>query len=284
MNNISKEKINEIITDIYRQGLKEQMSKIVDGQEIFGYYLLPKYNQNLSYEQLSSLPQLERIFVNVKAKAKKIYGLTNACDSENQWQEGLMYLYQAFYSVFSGMANVEKDLVVNTVEDIYRIINNEKLVKKLCSFCIVYVDRCFKTFMKSKSNPDYCYNNDNTYTPIDYLYLDNIDEDGNDPYEQLEQDEYVEVEVGEVTEYVMENYIHTLTNKQKLFVQCYIWYQTNRQGHIEDENGNILYIKQEVRNYRLAIAKKLGKLIENDNMLRINEHGRFTIKWSEKNE
>ena len=47
MNNISKEVINEIITDIYRQGLKEQYSKIVDGQEIFGYYLLPKYNQNL---------------------------------------------------------------------------------------------------------------------------------------------------------------------------------------------------------------------------------------------
>lgn len=281
MNNISKEVINKIITDIYRQGLKEQYSKIVDGQEIFGYYLLPKYNQNLSYEQLSNLPQLERIFVNVKAKAKKIYGLTNACDFENQWQEGLMYLYQAMYSIFSGQANVEKDLIVNTVEDIYKITNDERLVKKLCSWCITFVDRCFKTFMKSKANPDYCYNNDNTYTPIDYLYLDNIDEDGNDPYEQLEQDEYVEVEVGEVTEYVMENYIHTLTNKQKLFVQCYIWYQTNKQGHIEDENGNILYIKQEVRNYRLAIAKKLGKLIENDNMLRINEHGRFTIKWSE---
>lgn len=284
MNNISKEVINEIITDIYKNGLKEQYSKIVDGQEIFGYYLMPKYQDNIGYEQLASLPQLERIFINVKSKARRIYGKTNACDFENQWSEGLMYLYIAFYKVFSGQANVEKSLIVETVDDIYRIINDNRLVSKLCSWAITYCDMCFKTFMKSKGNPDYRYNSDNTYTAIDYFYLDNIDEENNNPYDEIEKEESYDLEVGDLTEYIMENYFENLTSKQKLFTQVFLWFGTNKQGHIEDENGRILFIKQEVRNYRKAIGKKLSTLMEKDPMLVENEYGRLTINWSEKNE
>lgn len=282
MNNIQHEIINEIITDIYRKGLIEKTSKIdKDGQELFGYYLICP---NKSYQEIKSLPQLERIFVNTKTKALKIYGQTMASDFENQFSEGLMYLYQAFYSVFSGQANVEKDLIVENIEDIHRIIGNERLASKLCRYCITYVDMCFRTYMK-RYNVDYNYDGTN-YTKINYFYLDEPNEDGTNRHEELgstEDNIDIEEQIGEVAEYVMSNYFdNKLTNKQKLFVQCYLWFGQNKQGHIEDNFGNILYIKQEYQNYRKAIGAKLSKLIENDNHLRINEYGRFVLDWSEK--
>ena len=282
MNNIPHEIINEIITDIYRKGLIEKTSKIdKDGQELFGYYLICP---NKSYEEIRELPQMERIFINAKTKALKIYGQTMASDFENQFSEGLMYLYQAFYSVFSGQANVEKDLIVENIKDIHRIIGNEKLASKLCKYCITYVDMCFRTYMK-RYNVDYNYDGTN-YTKINYFYLDEPNEDGTNRHEELgstEDNIDIEEQIGEVAEYVMSNYFdNKLTNKQKLFVQCYLWFGQNKQGHIEDNFGNILYIKQEYQNYRKAIGAKLSKLIENDNHLRINEYGRFVLDWSEK--
>ena len=60
-----------------------------------------------------------------------------------------------------------------------------------------------------------------------------------------------------------------------------MWFGTNAQGHIEDENQNILYIKQEVRNYRMAIAKKILKMIDKDKdtLIKENEYGRMYIDW-----
>ena len=276
MNNIPHEIINEIITDIFKKGLVEKTSKIdKDGQELFGYYLICP---NKSYGEIKKLPQLERIFINTKTKALKIYGQTMASDFENQFSEGLMYLYQAFYSVFSGQANVEKDLIVENIEDIHRIIGNERLVKKLCSWCITFVDRNFKTYMK-RYNVDYSYDGTN-YTKINYYYLDEPNEDGTNRHEELgSTEDNIEEQIGEVAEYVMANYMDKLTDKQKLFVNCYLWFGQNKQGHIEDNFGNILYIKQEYQNYRRAIGVKLSKLIEKDNHLRINEHGRFVLDF-----
>lgn len=281
VNNIPHEIINEIITDIFKKGLVEKTSKIdKDGQELFGYYLICP---NKSYEEIRELPQMERIFINAKTKALKIYGNTMQSDFENQWSESLMYLYQAMYTVFSGQANVEKDLIVESVEDIHRIISNERLASKLCRYCITYVDMCFKTYMK-RYNVDYSYDGTN-YTKINYYYLDEPNDDGTNRHEELgSTEDNIEEQIGEVAEYVMANYMDKLTDKQKLFVNCYLWFGQNKQGHIEDNFGNILYIKQEYQNYRRAIGVKLSKLIEKDNHLRINEYGRFILDWSGKNE
>ena len=132
-------------------------------------------------------------------------------------------------------------------------------------------------------NVDYSYDGTNNYTKINYYYLDEPNEDGTNRHEELgSTEEKIEDEFGEGAEYVMSNYFDKLTNKQKLFVQCYLTFGQNKQGHIEDNFGNILYIKQEYQNYRKAIGAKLSKLIENDNHLRINKHGRFVLDWSEK--
>ena len=276
MNNIQHEIINEIITNIFKQGLIEKTTKIDRDGEIFGYYLICP---NRSYEEIRELPQMERIFVNCRTKASKIYGQTMASDFENQFSESLMYLYQAMYSVFTGQANVEKDLVVETVEDIHRIIGNERLASKLCRYCITYVDMCFRTYMK-KYNVDYSYDGTN-YTKINYYYLDEPNEDGTNKYEEIgnTDNDNIEEQIGEVAEYVIANYFDKLTDKQKLFVRCYLWFDKNKKGDIEDNFGNILYIKQEYQNYRKAIGAKLSKLIEKDNHLRINEYGRFVLDF-----
>jgi hypothetical protein len=281
MNNIPHTTINTIITDIYRAGLKEQFFKYKDGQILYGYYLQPKYQDNINYEKLVNLPQLERIFINVKSKAKKIYGKTNTSDFENQWSEALLYLYSALESVFSGSANVDPDLIVNTVDDIYNIITNEKLASKLCRYCITFVDMKFKTFMKQKGNPDYFYNTDSSYYSIDYLYLDDDSNDGISPYEELEKQDKAIYETGEVTQYIMDNYFALLTPKQQLFMKCYIWFGQDPQGHISTEDGTILYIKQEYQNYRKAIAKKLIQLMKdsNDSILYINQYDRLDLNW-----
>ena len=286
MNNITKEVRNEIITEIFRNGLTERYSRIdKDGEELLGYYLLCP---NKSYGEIRNMKQLERLFINAKKKAGKAYGKTNESDFENQLSECYMYVYMAFDEVFRGDANVEDDLKVETVEDIYKIINNEQLASKLCRWCITYVDMRMRTFVKQKSNPDYWADSYGQFNRIDYLYLDKMNEDGTNPYDEIAYEEAYEEETGDFSEYIIENYVSKLTSKQQLFVQTYIWFGTNAQGHIEDNEGHILYIKQEVVNYRKAIAKKILRLMnENDNDLIIeNKYGRYSVDWrgDKKNE
>ncbi len=284
MNNIPHETINAIITDIYEAGLKINYSKYQDNQLLSGYYLQSKYRDNISYEELALLPQLERIFINIKSKAKKVYGPTNVSDFENQWGEALLYLYEALYDVFSNNnPKVEDVLIVNTVDDIYRIISDEKLASKLCRYCITYVDRCFKTLLKLKSNPDYYYSNkkDNKgFVAVNYLYLDN-DSDDNNPYDELDGEEAYIPTTGDLTQYIMDNYFGLLTNKQQLFIQCYIWFGKDPQGNISTEDNIILYNKQEAHHYRQAIAKKLLRLMNeaNDTTIYTNNHNRLDLDW-----
>lgn len=278
---VSKEVRNEIITEIFRGGLQERFNKIdKEGQELLGYYLMCP---NRTYVEIRNMKQLERIFVNLKTKAGKMYGDTNNSDFENQLSECYMYLYMALDEVFSGIANVEDELRVETEEDIYRIINDERLASKLCRYCITYIDMKMKTLIKQKSNPDYYYCGDG-YIRIDYEYLDQENEDGTNKYDLLAEEEPIEEETGELSEYILSKYVCQLTNKQQLFVQTYIWFGTNAQGHVEDEQGHILYIKQDCVNYRRAIAKKILKMIDKDKetLVRENEHGRMYICWEKE--
>ena len=285
MNNIPHDTINAIITNIYEAGLKINYSKYQDNQLLSGYYLQSKYRDNITYEELALLPQLERVFINIKSKAKRVYGPTNQSDFENQWGEALLYLYEALYDVFSNNnPKVEESLIVHTIDDIHHIISDEKLASKLCRYCITYVDRCFKTLLKLKSNPDYYYSNKKNnkgFIAVNYLYLDN-DNDDNNPYDELDNDtDSYTPDTGDLTQYIMDNYFGLLTPKQQLFTQCYLWFDKDPQGHISTEDGIILYNKQEAHHYRQVIAKKLYRLMAeaNDTMLYINNYDRLDLNW-----
>ena len=275
---VSQEERNKIITELFREGLEERFCKIdKDGTELQGYYLL---NPSRKYYEIRSMKQLKRIFVNIKKKASGIYGETMESDFENQLSEAYMYLYMAFDEVFRGDAKVEEDLQVKTVDDIYRIINDEALASKLCRWCITYVDMKFKTFMKT-DNVDFNYNSDGTYTKIDYYYLDQENEDGTSRYEELGEVEQLPYETGEFADYILETYFDKLTHKQQLFMKTFLQFGQDAQGHISMEDGTILYVKQEYQNYRKAIGKKLLRLIsENDNQIVENEYGRYTLDWN----
>src|SRR5574344_392355 len=63
--------INDYITEIFRMGLKESFSQIIDNSEIDGYYLsIPSRDKS----KISKLNQWERLFVNIKTKSKRVYG------------------------------------------------------------------------------------------------------------------------------------------------------------------------------------------------------------------
>ena len=113
----------------------------------------------------------------------------------------------------------------------------------------------------AKQNPKFTRKVLTSYT-IEGEYTNNgtIVTDDGEERDLLAKEEPIEEETGELSEYILSKYVCQLTNKQQLFVQSYIWFGKNEQGHVEDENGNILYIKQEVRNYRRAIAKKILKI------------------------
>jgi hypothetical protein len=280
-NNIPQEIINHYITQIFENGLKITYDKYSDGETLQGYYLMPKYNENnLDYNQLTQMKQLERIFVNLKAKARKMYGNTNKADFENQWAEALAYLTEALINVFSGTAKVEEALQVESADDIIRIISTEKLASKLCRYCITYVDLKFKTLMKSKGNPDY-YRTSKGYEPISYYYLDDTNDDGLTSYEELDLQEQAHnaYETGPLTDYILESYVDLLTHKQQLFCQCFIWFGKDKQGHISTEDGIILYNKQEVIGYNKKIKGKILSFAQDDLNLVTNDYNRLTLDW-----
>ena len=63
--------INDYITEIFRMGLKESFTQIIDNSEIDGYYLsIPSRDKS----KISKLNQWERLFVNIKTKSKRVYG------------------------------------------------------------------------------------------------------------------------------------------------------------------------------------------------------------------
>ena len=54
--------INDYITEIFRMGLKESFTQIIDNSEIDGYYLsIPSRDKS----KISKLNQWERLFVNI---------------------------------------------------------------------------------------------------------------------------------------------------------------------------------------------------------------------------
>ena len=250
--------VNEIITVIFEYALEVKTERVLDGEELHGYYLSLKSIPN---NQVRTLPQLKRLFYNAKSKCKMLYGETNGCDGENTWAEVLSYVYEGLDMVFSGKANdkVSRLLQCYNINDVHKLLNNEVAVKELCSYVITFVHRKMQTLMKSKGNPDFSYDTtNNEYHKINYIYLDNDEENYDIAVDVTDE------HMGELTEYIMTHYFDYLTNKQQLYCKCLMEFGKRKDGSIQDLNNNVLYTKQESYGYRKNISNKLMKLLKKD--------------------
>lgn len=255
--------IEELIEKIFEEVLTTRLHKEQNGKKIEGFYVnLTRIDKC----QLVNLHQIERIFYNTLSKSKKSYGENNESDSENSIAQGWLFLYLGFKSaLITDNHKLQEELRVNSVEDAIRIINDDRLCANLCRFVITFVEMQFKTYHKRKDNPDYWYNG-REFEKINYVYLDRFDESEDDinPYEKLTYQQ-IDSRTGDLTSYILEEYFDKLTHKQQLFCKCFIEFGTDGSGNIKDLYNNVLYIPQEVVNYKSAIRKRLLKYIENDN-------------------
>ena len=134
--------INDYITEIFRMGLKESFTQIIDNSEIDGYYLsIPSRDKS----KISKLNQWERLFVNIKTKSKRVYG---ELDTENIFSECLMWAYEEFVDILSGNnENFPIDKGIN--------ILLEERDSEIASYVLRCVDLKLKTYISSKWNPNY---------------------------------------------------------------------------------------------------------------------------------
>ena len=134
--------INDYITEIFRMGLKESFTQIIDNSEIDGYYLsIPSRDKS----KISKLNQWERLFVNIKTKSKRVYG---ELDTEYIFSECLMWAYEEFADILSG--NNESFPIDKGIN-----ILLEERDSEIASYVLRCVDLKLKTYISSKRNPNY---------------------------------------------------------------------------------------------------------------------------------
>ena len=134
--------INDYIAEIFRMGLKESFTQIIDNSEIDGYYLsIPSRDKS----KISKLNQWERLFVNIKTKSKRVYG---ELDTENIFSECLMWAYEELVDILSGNNEnfpVDKDINILL----------EERDSEIASYVLRCVDLKLKTYISSQRNPIY---------------------------------------------------------------------------------------------------------------------------------
>lgn len=262
--------VNEIIEEIFKKCLLVRYSKKDDGSELYGYYLSLR---SLPKNKINKLSQIERLFYNASSKCSNtMLGLQNEADYQNYLAQSWLYIYECLLNVFTGAVNdkLNDDIKCYSLDDVKRILNDEKLCSQLCSYCITYVGLSFKTLSKSKSNPDY-YIANGKYVPVKYNFVD--DENSEIKYSDLFEEEHVK-ETGDLSCYILETYWDKLTRKQQLFSAVFLEFGVDKHGNICDLENRVLYIKQEVNGYKNAIRKRLEKLIAEDNHIDL-VNGRF---------
>ena len=134
--------INDYITEIFRMGLKESFTQIIDNSEIDGYYLsIPSREKS----KISKLNQWERLFVNIKTKSKRVYG---ELDTENIFSECLMWAYEEFVDIFSGNNEnfpVDKDINILL----------EERDSEIASYVLRCVALTLQPYISKKKNTNY---------------------------------------------------------------------------------------------------------------------------------
>ena len=270
----------EIISKIFEQALDISYQRNSREGDTYGYYLSLK---SVPSEQINGLPQLIRLFYNAQSKGnKRMLGGTCSTDRENTFGEALSYIYECLYNVFSGnLERLGERLICKSLDDVKALLNDDKAVRELCSYCIVYVDRRFMSYCKTGANPDYYYEaKDNAHKRIDYFYLDDMGDSEHNRYELLEESLFVE-ETGEITEYILDNYMGRLTSKEQLFCQCWLTFGQRKSGDIRDLEERVLYSRQDSYKYRKQIKNKILKMLKDDEFLGVE--GTFFWKELAKN-
>ena len=272
--------IEEIISKIFEQALDISYQRNSREGDTYGYYLSLK---SVPSEKINGLPQLIRLFYNAQSKGnKRMLGSTCTTDRENTFGEALSYIYECLYNVFNGnLERLGERLICKSINDVKALLNDEKAVKELCSYCIVYVDRRFMSYCKTGANPDYYYETkENAHKRIDYFYLDDSKGEEQSRYDILEESIF-ESETGEITEYILDNYMNKLTSKEQLFCQCWLTFGQRRSGDIRDLEERVLYSRQDSYKYRKQIKNKVLKMLEEDEFLDIE--GTFIWREMAKN-
>ena len=249
--------INDYITEIFRMGLKESFTQIIDNSEIDGYYLsIPSRDKS----KISKLNQWERLFVNIKTKSKRVYG---ELDTENIFSECLMWAYEEFADILSGNNEnfpVDKDINILL----------EERDSEIASYVLRCVDLKLKTYISSKRNPNYISNQKGgkrKFERIDYYYLD--EKRDMSSYDVLE-DIVREDSTGEMTELLLEHLKNSdnLTNKQKKYLDAILSGETYIKGsNVYDMDDNLLYNCNQYFFFNRKLAKELQRIIDEDEFI-----------------
>lgn len=261
----------EIINTIFEVAYNEKYMQVYEKKIIDGYYIELK---NVDPNKFNELHPFYKLPFVVESKGKNIIlGDTNISDNENRLQEARGTLSYVLFSVFRGANNdkLEDKLKINSVDDIKRIIADDRLSKKMYRYILKYVDLSLRTYTHQKSNPDYIFSN-NEYKKIEYEYLDNDSEENTIQLEYKENN----YRTGDMTRYILEEYFECLTNKQKLFVKAAIEFGILHQD-ISDHDNNIIYTKDDIKQYKRSIRKRIEGKIENDRYIQV-KNGRWTYK------
>ena len=249
--------INDYITEIFRMGLKESFTQIIDNSEIDGYYLsIPSRDKS----KISKLNQWERLFVNIKTKSKRVYG---ELDTENTFSECLMWAYEEFVDILSGNnENFPIDKDINTLL--------EERASGIASYVLRCVDLKLKTYISSKRNPNYISHQrggKREFERIDYYYLD--EKRDMSSYDVLE-DIVREDSTGEMTELLLEHLKNSdnLTNKQKKYLDAILSGETYVKGsNVYDMDDNVLYNCNQYFFFNRKLAKELQRIIDEDEFI-----------------
>lgn len=264
--------IDEIISTIFEVAYNEKYMQVYDREIIDGYYIELK---NLNPNKFDKLHPFYKLPFVAENKGKNIIlGSTNESDYENRLQESRSILCSVLFDVFKGNKNdkLEDQLKISSVDDLKRIIADDRLSKKMYKYLIQYVSLSLRTYTHQKSNPDYSFSN-NKYEKIEYEYLDNDSEESN-PI-QLEYKEN-DCKTGDMTTYILDTYFEYLTNKQKIFVNAAIEYGI-LNSCVRDYDNNVIYNINDIKKYKKNIKKRIEGMIENDRHIQQNASGRWII-------
>lgn len=258
--------VEEIINTIFEDTLTIRDFKKPRGfKESYGYYVELQHRSN---EQIRNLDLIQKLFYSCNKLAfNRIQGINSETDSENTFAQMLEYLFISFNAVFNGERNdkLSEQLQIYNVDDIHRILNDEILLDSLCAFIYREVDNRFKQLVYSKENADFYYDRtENKLEGIGYVFLDKENVDGKNNYDLIEKEE-VDFRTGDLSKYLFNTYMEHLTKKQQQWCQAVILYDIQDDGSIINLDTNeILYTREQCKQFKTYIRKRIQKLIEED--------------------
>ena len=262
--------VDEFIELLFREVFEVRTKQYYKGELYEGFNIqLPKIKKS----NFKEMHGFFKMFYMAESKAKKIcLGDNNKYDYENYRQQSREFLFEGLYVVLHGKHNekLENDLKINSVEDIKKIVQNKKLTIKFTNYILTFVQMKLRELSQSKANPDFYYDPKEGYVPIYYNYIDNEEENI-----QIEDNKGSENKSGEFTEYLFNNIFSSLAINQQMFIHDALEYSIFEQ-EIRDYKGKLLYDKDQIKNYKRNIRKKMDKVLNEDTHIQV-KNNRFSI-------